>query len=216
MGRFGLFDPAVTLCFTGHRDIPPADCPLIRKKLKEAAEQAYGVGYRVFLCGGARGFDLAAAVEIIRMRADYPDIRLILVIPCTGQADRWDDQDRMLYQFVLNQADEKIVLSDFYYKGCMQVRNRFMVDASSLCLCYMTRFEGGTWSTVRYALQRGIHVKNLAMPDNHPATMRERPWNSIFISPSAQKNASIVHSFHFRLQKLKWINISVHCSGKRK
>ena len=44
----------------------------------------------------------------------------------------------------------------------MQVRNRFMVDRSSLCICYMTAFQGGTASTVHYAQTQKLPVVNVA------------------------------------------------------
>jgi Trk K+ transport system NAD-binding subunit len=112
---------------------------------------------------------------------------------------------------VLNEGDEVFVLSDRYYEGCMQARNRFMVDHSSLCFCYMTRFEGGTWATVRYALHQHLTVRNVAIRRDSTCVMKEYPWNSIYISRFAKENANTVRLFRFRLKKVKRINMSRRC-----
>ena len=192
-----------TACFTGHRALKNDVLSELRVRTAEAVSQAYENGYRTFLCGGARGFDTLAALEVIRFRKSRPDVRLVLAVPCRNQASRWSAEDRELWDSVCGGADDVIILSEVYYDGCMQARNRFMVDASSLCLCYMIRFQGGTWSTVRYALHNGLILKNLAMPDRPAAAMKERAWNYISISRSAPENANTVPLPRFRLQKTK-------------
>ena len=188
-------------CFTGHRMIPVRDIPSIRRRIVSAVQQAYENGYRVFFCGGARGFDTIAAQEIIKFRGSHPDVRLVIAVPCAAQAELWPEKDRETYHSILKNSDETIVLSESYYNGCMQYRNRYMVNHSSLCLCYMTRFEGGTWITVRYALHEGITLKNLAMRDTDRTVLRENSWSSTFTFRSVQGNAGTVHLSHFRRMK---------------
>ena len=211
-------DPAdrlITACFTGHRDIPPAGRASLKNRVYTALLHAYEAGYRVFLCGGARGFDLLAASEVIRLRGLYPDVRLVMVIPCATQPDRWPPEEQAQYRSILDRADAKEVLSDVYFTGCMQKRNREMVDASSLCLCYMTRFQGGTWSTVRYALHCSVNLLNLAIPGEENARMREPSWSSIFISRSVSENAGIVRLYPIRRQRYRRKPIPKRCSVKR-
>lgn len=193
--------PESTACFTGHRNLRMADLPEIRSRVAGAISQAYENGYRTFLCGGARGFDTLAALEVLNFRDSHPDIRLVIAVPCSTQTDRWTEEDRNVWQYVCDKADDVNVLSESYYNGCMQARNRYMVDASSLCLCYLVRFEGGTWSTVRYALHRGLLLMNLAMPDKPVLTMREKQWNCIYTSRSVSENAHTVHLHLSPLQK---------------
>ena len=207
-----------TACFTGHRNIPEEDRALLKEKVRTALLQAWERGYRVFLCGGARGFDTLAALEVLTFRREHSDIRLFLVIPCATQAERWSNEEKGIYRSVLEQADERIILSETYYNGCMQARNRYMVDASSLCFCYLKRFEGGTWSTVRYALHCGypVTLKNLAMAEDPAAGMKENQWNFTYIFPSVSGSAGIVHLSPGMLPKRRRKNISVRSSGKRK
>ena len=210
------YQKSETVCFSGHRTIPASDVNALKQRLQEAVRTAYDSGYRVFVCGGARGFDTLAALEVLKCRSHCPDIRLVIAVPCLSQADRWPVKDREIYWSILQQADEKVILSDFYYSGCMQNRNRYMVDAASLCICYMTRFEGGTWFTVRYAVRSGVPVKNLAMPLGKDSTLKETSWNYTYISPSAQENASIVLLSRSRLRKYRRIHISMQCCRRRK
>ena len=193
--------PESTACFTGHRSLSRILLPEIRSRVAGAICQAYENGYRNFLCGGARGFDTLAALEVLKFRESHPDIRLVIAVPCATQADRWTAEDRSVWQSVLDSADEVNILSEVYYNGCMQARNRYMVDASSLCFCYLVRFEGGTWSTVRYALHRGLMLMNLAMPGEPELKMREKQWNCISTFRSVSENAHTVHLFLSPLQK---------------
>ena len=86
--------PENTACFTGHRDLSPLLIPEIHKNISNALCQAYEAGYRNFLCGGARGFDTHAAMEVLLFRKSHPEIRLIIAVPCLSQADRWPSADR--------------------------------------------------------------------------------------------------------------------------
>ena len=94
--------------------------------------------------------------------SDAPDVRLLLAIPCEGQDKSWREEDRRDYAEIRSRADAVTVLSDHYYRGCMQVRNHYMVDHASVCVCYLTKPTGGTVGTVRYAEKKGLTVINLA------------------------------------------------------
>ena len=115
--------------------------------------------------GGALGFDLLAAEHVLRLQAAHPDARLIMVIPCTEQTRRWPADQVERQERILFQADEVRVLCRHYFNGCMIVRNRHMVDRSSLCVCWLKHTKGGTLSTVDHALDQGLRVLNLAMPE---------------------------------------------------
>ena len=70
----------------------------------------------------------------------------------------------MRYEQLLYLSDETRVLSPRYYDGCMQARNNYMVDRSSICVAYMKRLGGGTLFTVKYALSEDLPVVNIAVP----------------------------------------------------
>ena len=157
---FGL--KKYTCCFTGHRYISSDRKADIRNQLKVAIERAIQNGYRFFRAGGALGFDTMAAQTVLELKLQYPQIRLILVLPCVDQTAGWKQSDIDEYEHIKALADKVIYTSKAYYSGCMFKRNRHLVNNSSLCICYLTRQTGGTAYTVRYAESKGVTVLNLS------------------------------------------------------
>lgn len=154
-----------SVCFTGHRLIEKKERERLTLLLLELLEDLYSRGFRRFICGGALGFDTLAAQCVLTIKASCPEAQLILVLPCRDQPSRWKERDQILYRQIQEAADEVHILASSYFEGCMQVRNRHMVDRSSLVLAYLKHMRGGTLSTVGYAVREKVHVLNLAMPD---------------------------------------------------
>lgn len=151
-----------TLCFTGHRDIPQNELPEIINKLVAYLQAYIQYGVKYFIAGGARGFDTIAASTVIKLRDRHPQIRLILALPCEDQTKGWSADDIEMYNWIFIQADQIVYTSENYFRGCMQKRNRYMVDNSKFCMCYLTKDTGGTAYTVNYAQKHGLSVVNLA------------------------------------------------------
>lgn len=147
-----------TACFTGHRKIPPEEIPMVKKRLREVLIQCIENGYRYFGSGGARGFDLEAAMAVLELKEVYPDIRLILVLPCQNQTRGWKEIDIQKYEWIKSKADKVVYTSEHYYNGCMQKRNRHLVDHSSLLICYYRGIKGGTEYTIKYAKKKKIRI----------------------------------------------------------
>lgn len=150
-----------TCCFSGHRKIPSESLTDIYRKLKETLIFYIDQGYRYFGAGGALGFDTLAAQTVLHLKQRYPQIKLILVLPCKDQASRWSVQDLKEYERIKALADKVVYTSEHYYAGCMQKRNRHLVDNSSLCICYLAQSSGGTAYTVNYAKAQGLTIVNL-------------------------------------------------------
>lgn len=151
-----------TACFTGHRKIPSGEIPMVKNRLIETIEESIEKGYRFFGAGGALGFDTIAAQTVLELKKRYPDIKLILVLPCQNQTRGWSEDDVSEYERIKNRADKVVYVSEQYFRGCMQKRNRHLVDNSSLCICYLKQNSGGTKYTVEYAEKQGIMIYNIA------------------------------------------------------
>lgn len=151
-----------TVCFTGHRDIPFLRLLSLKRKLKKTVEDLINQGFCYFSAGGALGFDTLAAQTVLDLRKTHSQIKLILILPCKSQADRWSDSDKEVYEIILEQADKVVYTSEEYTKGCMFKRNRHLVDHSSVCVCYLNKGTGGTAYTVKYATSKGLKILNLA------------------------------------------------------
>jgi len=151
-----------TCCFTGHRHLPEDQKKGIAERLEKAVVSLIHSGYLYFGAGGALGFDTLCAKTILRLRQSYPGIKLILVLPCVSQADRWRPEGRAVYREIMEQADKVVYTSQEYTRDCMFKRNRHLVDNSSVCICYQTKETGGTAYTVEYAIKHGLRIINLA------------------------------------------------------
>lgn len=150
---------ALTAAFTGHRaDSLPwgynersEACKRLKAELLCAIRSAYSDGKRVFLSGMASGADIYAAEAVLQLRETLPEIKLTCVFPCPSRDSR--------SAVIASAADSVIVLSSAYSAGCMQRRNRFLVEnASMLIAVYDGRRTGGTFQTVGMAARRGLRT----------------------------------------------------------
>ena len=150
------------VCFTGHREIKDEE---IRDKLHDTLETLINDGSDMFFTGGAAGFDTLAAEKILSLKAEYPWITLILILPCSPeeQTRSFPDGTKNTYYDILFSADKIIYISDKYYDGCMKERNQRLIDNAEICVCCYDkrRTASGTGQTVRMAEKKGITVINL-------------------------------------------------------
>lgn len=151
-----------TACFTGHRSIPKDETENLTKRLTDEVWNLIVQGYCYFGAGGALGFDTIAEQVVLQLRNEYPQIKLILVLPCLSQANRWSEKDRAVYEDIKAKADKVVYTSQSYTRDCMFKRKRHLIDCSSLCICYLTKPIGGTAYTVKYAKVKSIPTVNLA------------------------------------------------------
>jgi len=151
-----------TVCFTGHRKIPQEQKDVVALRLKIEITKLIENGYRYFGAGGALGFDTLAAQTVLELKTEYPDVKLILVLPCLSQTRGWSARDIEIYEEIKNKADKVVYTSQEYTRGCMHKRNRHLVDNSSVCICYLTESTGGTAYTVNYAKEKGLMTINVA------------------------------------------------------
>lgn len=134
----------------------------LARRLKTILIDLIENGYQYFGAGGALGFDTLAAQTILDLKTEYPQIKLILVLPCFSQANGWSSNDKEIYERIKSSADKVVYTSEEYTKGCMHKRNRHLADNSSACICYLTEKTGGTAYTVDYATSKGLLVINTA------------------------------------------------------
>lgn len=151
-----------TVCFSGHRKIPPELYETVMQRLEETVVYLIHKGYIFFCAGGALGFDTMAAQTVLKLQSTYPDIRLFLVLPCVSQTRGWSISDSEEYEQIKRHANNVVYVSQGYSRGCMFKRNRHLVDNSSVCVCYLTENSGGTAYTANYAKTKNVTVINIA------------------------------------------------------
>ena len=151
-----------SICFTGHRKIPSEQISTLARRLEATLIQLIDDGYLYFCVGGALGFDTLAAQIVLELKTKYPDIQLLLFLPCLSQTRGWSVRDIEIYEDIKSKSDKVVYTSQEYTRGCMHKRNRHLVDNSSVCICYLTEKTGGTAYTVDYARKNCVKVINLA------------------------------------------------------
>ena len=159
-----MMDKQRTVCFTGHRKMgEPAD--VVEARVAEIAEGLIQQGYQCFCAGGARGFDALASRVVLRLREKYPLVQLVLVLPFWNQYKNetgWTEEDVVEYHRLKTAAHEVIHLQQDYSRGCYYKRNRYLVDASSVCVAYQRSDKGGTAYTVHRAAEKGLQIIHCA------------------------------------------------------
>ena len=134
-----------TCVFTGHREL---DKDFSLRKLKKEIKNLIEKGVDTFLNGVAMGFDLISAETVLSLKKKYPFVKLVVCIPCYHQEKYFTEADKKRYTKVLKSADEKIYVSENYFRGCMQKRDKYMVERADVMVAYLKKEVGGTAFTV--------------------------------------------------------------------
>lgn len=157
-----MVDKTKAACFSGHR-ILPKNCRELKKSLISAIKNLIEKGVVFFCAGGALGFDMFAEETVLELKKEYPQIKLVLFLPCPPQEQtlKWNDVQRQRYYGILSQADGVRVVSGNYSSVCMLERNRHLVDSGQYLICYLRKKRGGTFYTVNYAEEQKINIIRL-------------------------------------------------------
>lgn len=153
--------------FTGHRPTKfsfaynESDyrCVRLKEELAEKIEEMVKAGVCQFYSGMALGVDQWAAEAVLSLKTAHPHIRLIAVLPCESQPNRWTADQQAHYRAILKECDEIQIIGKNYTRQCMFQRNRSLVDqADHLIAVYDGKSGGGTAYTVSYAIKKGRRV----------------------------------------------------------
>lgn len=157
-------DTEITCSFTGYRPQKLSfgfnenhpDCIRLKKVLRSEIIKLIDSGYRYFQSGMALGIDMICAEIVLELKEQYPHIMLFAIIPCENQTAGWNDSSISRYNNILDKSDGSfLVTSGPYEKGCMQKRNRYLVDTAGALLAVFDGKKGGTMNTVAYADKMG-------------------------------------------------------------
>ena len=153
----------ITVAFTGHRSSRiTTDKATLANKIEKTITDLYFKGYRNFMTGMSEGFDLLTAEAVLKIRNLHTDIKLIAVIPFTGQAKHFSDEDSKRYGIVFQQCDESVLIADRYFTGCFHRRNDYLIDNASFVVSYFDGTpKGGTYYTVNRAKEMKLPTINL-------------------------------------------------------
>jgi len=156
----------LSCCFTGHRPekLPWRNqendprCLDLKSKIQAELEQAYKKGYRHFISGMARGTDLFFCEAALSLREKHPDVTVEAAIPFIDQSARWSAKEQNRYRQLLGRCNFETVIQHSYTPGCLQRRNRYLVEHASLIIAAYNGKGGGTLYTLTYAMNQNLDV----------------------------------------------------------
>ncbi len=151
-----------TCCFTGLQKLPKEKIEQILTRFDYEVENLIKQGVTTFISAGMPGFDQLAASLIVAKKEMGKKIRLVFALACKNQDEFWNTEQKGLYTNLLGEADEVICVSEEYYSGCVEKRDRFMVDHSAYCICALIYPGGDILQTIRYAREKGLKIINVA------------------------------------------------------
>lgn len=165
IARLQEINRARSVAFSGHRSFKIAEgmCSFEQTtaRLCDELRALLNQGYNTFYTGMSEGFDLVAAECVMRLKSEFSDVRLVAVIPFASQSRRYTGCVAQSYSDVLAAADQRVILSGEYHAGCFHERNNYMIDNSSVLVCFYNGAAGGTKYTVERARRTGCEIINI-------------------------------------------------------
>lgn len=168
-----------TCCFTGHRsrDLPfggnlhKQGMKCLVSSLQMLITEAINDGYKTFISGMSDGVDLICAQLVLEAARSerYGQIRLVCALPYAQQyREMVSALDKYKYSLLLNDCDEKVVVSVAGNRDRYKLRNQFMVDNSSriIGLLKEKKCGSGTLQTVNMAKRAGLEMKIISADRN--------------------------------------------------
>ena len=138
----------VTFC--GHGTITYTD--ETRKLLRDTIEKLISEGAHEFLLGGYGAFDVMAANAVKDLKAKYPHIKSVLVVPYLDS-----DVDRDLYD-----CSEYPPIERVPKRFAISKRNEWMVDQADVVVAYVDHDWGGAAKTLKRAVSKKKRIINIA------------------------------------------------------
>lgn len=132
-------------------------------------------GVTEFLSGMSLGVEIWGADIVFFLRNQGRPVRLVCVLSCESQADKFSANERERYFTILEKADDKHYISCHYTETCMRDRNKYLIDhANTVLAVYDGKPFGRTAQTVNYAHEQG---KSILVID--PETFRVKPYLAV-------------------------------------
>jgi len=117
--------------------------------------------YIDFLVGRNGEFDQCASSTVVRIQKSIiaDNSSLVLVLPYLTSEYL---NNKEYYHKYYSNVEVSYAASKAHPKSAIQIRNKEMVDRADLVICYVEKYNGGAYMTMKYALEQNKQVINLA------------------------------------------------------
>ena len=139
-----------SVTFIGHSDALVHDNSNIKNFIQTLIED---YGCERFLCGGMGNFDEICARIVWELKQIYPHVQNLLVIPYLS----FKIHHRFYYDEIIFPAE----LEGHFFKKCILLRNKYLVDHADAAICYIDHSWGGAYKTYLYAKNMRIEIFDL-------------------------------------------------------
>ena len=133
--------------FFGHRECYGLDSQVLLQAIEELITQ----GVDTFYVGNQGQFDSTVYACLKHLRNQHPHIRVCVVLAYLPTEKNECD----------NPADTIYPEIEGHPKFAIERRNRWMIDHSGYCICYINHTWGGAYKFAKLAKQRGKTVINI-------------------------------------------------------
>ena len=137
----------VACTFFGHRECYGLDSPV----LHQAIEELIVKGVDTFYVGHQGQFNSMVYSCLKQLSKRHPHIRVCVVLAyLPTEKNEYDDMTVTMYPEI-----------EGHPKFAIERRNRWMIEVSEYCLCYINHTWGGAYKFAKLAKQRGKTVINI-------------------------------------------------------
>jgi len=137
------------ITFCGHSKL--SDHDIIQDQLTQELRSLLEQGSHKFYLGGYGAFDLLAAKVLHELKAEYPELESILILPYLDRQEDVSLYDGTIYP-PLENVPKRFAISR---------RNRWMVEMADMVIAYVDHDWGGASKTLEYAVKKGLRIINL-------------------------------------------------------
>ena len=130
--------------FFGHRDTPSDVEDSIEKLVRKLITQE---NVDTFWVGGYGKFDALAARVVHKLKNEFPQISLVLILAYPRQLHQYGEN------FIFDAFDYPPEVEAAPYKFAISARNRFMARNADFIITYIAREYGGAYKAVNLALK---------------------------------------------------------------
>lgn len=88
-------------------------------------------------------------------------MQLVCALPHPNFEKSRSENEQLRFQRIIEKADSIELINKIYFRGCYQLRNKWMVDHSNLLIVFFNGSKWGTKNTLDYANKKEILIKNV-------------------------------------------------------
>ena len=132
----------------------------VRKKLgSEICRMVTYEAISSFYVGMRPGVCQWAAEAVLRVKKDYPSVRLKCVLSCETLADEWTEPQRDRFYSVMEHCDEELMLQGAYTSDCERKCAKFLANRCDTFLAFWDGTEiSATGMALLYARRENCEI----------------------------------------------------------